>query len=102
MTEIAESMVERVSLAIKEAGLRHIREYEAAKHTGSGKDPFYIGWGDVPDEVFARAAIEAMMEPTEAMIDYADEHVRPESDNAQCVDFYRAMLKSAIQDQTKP
>lgn len=61
-------MVERVARAMDAAGLQYIIAYEAK----AKDDPTMIPWfgmADVPMTVLARAAIEAMREPTEEMID---------------------------------
>ncbi len=78
------TMVERVARAI--AKLRDYREYDEV-----GGHPAWRVF-----EADARAAIEAMMEPTEAMISFANETVRPDSDNAQCPEFYDAMISEAL------
>ena len=57
-TETSE-MVDRVAKAINAAGMAWLAKHMLAKH-------ITMTW-DVPDEVFARAAIEAMREPTPEM-----------------------------------
>jgi len=56
-------MIERVVAAIDRVGLEFINEHPMT------------GWADVPSEVFARAAIEAMREPTSQMVEVGG--VRP-------------------------
>ena len=52
-------MIKRVAKAICDAGIAWLQENDAKRQN--------LEWADVPDEAFARAAIEAMREPTEAM-----------------------------------
>lgn len=75
------SMIERVARAINDAGRKYIDERLSAE-----------GWADVPDEVFARAAIEAMREPTDAMWDAGQGFVQSE-------DAYQAMIDAALNEQ---
>lgn len=59
-------MIERVARAIDKAAY----DYLKAWHEESQKDPTkisFIGMADIPMPVMARAAIEAMREPTECM-----------------------------------
>lgn len=92
----SEDMVTRVARAINKAGLQYIREYKAAKHAGTTRDPHCIGWADVPEEVFARAAIEALSEPTQqqvdAMIASVSGYPRPEAVRT----MYRAAFRAAL------
>lgn len=76
-----DEMVERVARAVFAASGG--RDYDKAPMRG-----MY--------DKMARAAIEAMREPSDSMITYADSHVRADSDNMQCPDFYRAMIDAAL------
>ena len=53
-------MIDRVAKAICDAGIAWLQENDAKRQN--------LEWADVPDEVFARAAIEAMRVPTAAMV----------------------------------
>lgn len=83
-------MVERVAKAMEEAG-----------KTWLASRPVYEGWADVPDEVLARAAIEAMHEATDAMImaGISERHDQPvpEAWKLATVNVYRAMIDAALQ-----
>lgn len=74
-------MVERVGEALRTA---------CRKEFGSDWN-YDVAWK------FARAAIAAMREPTEAMIEYANNTVRADSDNMQCPDWYRAAIDGALE-----
>lgn len=82
-------MVERVAKAIEAAGLAYLK----------GQDD-KTGWADVPDELFARAAIAAMREPTPMMRDAACD-VGPDTNNG-CFSYdnadivYQAMIDEAL------
>lgn len=63
-------MIDRVSKAIDAAIDRYFAEWEAKANDDPTVIP-WIGLGDIPREMFARAAIEAMREPTKEMMDSA-------------------------------
>lgn len=87
-------MVEHVAFAINRAGISWLEENDPKRTQ--------LTWADVPDEVFARAALAAMREPTRRMIDHANSVVLPDADNDQCPQFYREMIEFALnEDQTK-
>lgn len=53
-------MIDRVAKAVCDAGMAWLVENDPKRMT--------MTWADIPDEVFARAAIEEIRVPTEAMI----------------------------------
>ena len=92
-------MIEKIAKAIFMAEL----PFSGLRTYAPSTDPWAIAQRSTKRQYLAqaRAAIEAMMEPTEAMISFANETVRPDSDNAQCPDFYRAMLSEALSPSLK-
>jgi hypothetical protein len=90
MGTMASEMVERVAAAINRAGIEWLEAQDPKRMS--------LGWADVPDEVFARAAIEAMREPTEAMVEAAwDEAALP------CCpqDIWPKMIAAALADEER-
>lgn len=80
---MSESMIERVAIAI------------ATSHLNDPPDPvcvfdFYALTGDVAEKYYAmaRAAIEEMRDPTDAMMDAAK----------NAVGYYEAMIDAALKD----
>ena len=73
------NMVERVATAISNAMAEH------------GATPI---WSDR----IARAAIEAMREPTQAMIDKGDDKVSPDVCGILTDEIYRAMIDTALKE----
>jgi hypothetical protein len=74
-------MVERVAVAISNAQM-------AWKAANGGDDASVV---DCPDEVLARAAIEAMREPTDQMVGAANRNNHPRD-----VDTWRTMIDEAL------
>lgn len=60
-------MIDRVAKAISDAGMAWLAENDPKRMT--------MTWADIPDEVLAKAAIEAMREPTVAMLEMAERRV---------------------------
>ncbi len=60
------SMVERVARAIDDAASNYLKEHEEKAKKDATIIPC-IGMADIPPSVLARAAIEAMREPTDGM-----------------------------------
>lgn len=75
-------MIERVEAAIERAGM-------AWKEANGGDD---VSWADIPTDIFSRAAIEAMREPTEAMMAIAS------SSTVHMAERWRAMIDKALAD----
>lgn len=88
-------MIELVATAINKAGIAWLEEQDP-KRTA-------LSWADVPDEVFARAAIEAMRIPTEEMRSrYNDPDVvgyGPDGSDHDKV--WEAGIDAALKEQTK-
>lgn len=93
------TMVERVARAMDEAGHAYIRANERDARIGKMDGELYIGWADIPSSVFARAAIEAMMEPTEAMC-AADAGTSTTDRLAWNRAMFRAMISEALNSPT--
>lgn len=83
-------MVNKVAKAIADAAGSDFDRLPATHGPGHGLRNMYLR--------MARAAIEAMRQPTEAMIDHAHAVTMPDSDNMQCPSFYRAMVDAALKD----
>lgn len=79
-------MIERVAKAIGDAGSVWISE-----HIGTG-------WADIPESIFAVAAIEAMREPTEAMSREGDLTINPHGADSHPGHnhAWRAMIDAAL------
>jgi hypothetical protein len=77
------SMVEKVARAIDVAGTTWLNE-----------QPWRVEWYDVPGEVLARAAIEAMREPSEEMLAAAESGYT--LSNPYC-DYSEAAFKRAVE-----
>lgn len=96
---MSDSMVERVAMAINAGGMAWLNENDPKRMS--------LSWADVPDEVFARAAIEAMKEPTEAMKktgeDAMPDGLRWSPEYGDAIDEYdplpvwRAMISKAME-----
>jgi hypothetical protein len=83
------SMVEQVARAIDVAGTAWLNEQ-------SGR----VEWYDVPGEVLARAAIEAMMEPTRAMTRAIRDPGGWVEDMPE--EIYRQMIDAALKEPGSP
>jgi hypothetical protein len=83
------SMVERVARAIDVAGTAWLNEQ-------SGR----VEWYDVPGEVLARAAIEAMREPTRAMTRAIRDPGGWVEDMPE--EIYRQMIDAALKEPGSP
>lgn len=81
-------MIERVTKAIVRARHPGLEESEI-----DNEDSHYW-WGLSVDE--ARAAIEAMREPTEVMVVAADAFDQGNAGIEECKDIYRAMVDAAL------
>ena len=60
-------MVEKIGLAIDAAAEKYIKDWHVKCRKDKTLIP-YIGMADVPHEVLARAALEAMREPDDAVL----------------------------------
>lgn len=87
------TLIDTVANAINEAGNDWLRSNPKA------------GWGDIPDKVFARAALQALLEagPTEAMIAASGCECGLGGDGERTNDEYitrdfRAMLRAALEE----
>jgi len=87
-------MIKRVAWAICDAGMAWLQEMDAKRQN--------LEWADVPDEVFARAAVEAMREPTGEMVvaieAKAEERYRaaPDMQRFYGDDLWRAGIDEAL------
>lgn len=88
-------MIEIVALAINKAGMDWLNENDPKR--------MQFEWADIPDEVFAHAAIEAMRIPTEEMRHrYNDPDVvgyGPDGSDHDKV--WEAGIDAALKEQTK-
>lgn len=85
---MSQNVIERIGEAMKQAGLDWLERQGPKRES--------LGWADVPDSVFARAALMVVREPTEEMIHAGVTADHGKTLGERVANSHRAMIDKAL------